>query len=97
MNWGELMSLYTGSMTKYVNWARLKDIKYNTNKRDLFDFFDEQGIIVEIEMNWGTLMFYPTVNSNNVSEMEYETRQEAEEAAFEYAFQLLEEKLNGGK
>jgi hypothetical protein len=93
MNWKELN--LSSEVEKLCN-----DFKYRTVanfNRLLFDFFDEQGIIVEIEYNWGTLKFNPIVNSDDVSVTEYETRQEAEEKAFKKAFQLLEEKLNRGK
>ena len=69
--------------------------------RNLYDFFDSQGIIVEITKyyhNAGNTKWNYDVSDelnynlgNNFDE--YATRTEAEEKAFEKAFEILEDKL----
>ena len=65
-------------------------------ERWLFDFFDEQDIY--IELTWGGKCWrYDIINPiycNNLgySKEKYKTRTEAEEKAFEKAFEILENK-----
>jgi phage-related protein len=67
--------------------------------RDLYDFFDEQGIyIVPIQIIWKNEVMweYRIGNKKTIQEFRsqmYDTRTEAEEQAFLKAFELLEEKL----
>lgn len=80
---------------------------YTLGNRVLYDFFDEQEIRVFIE--WGInqsdhgkliyyfKIFYSKEMNFVAGSRQYSTRTEAEEQAFTKAFQLLEEKLNGGK
>lgn len=64
--------------------------------RDLYDFFDENGIVIWFSHNWGS-GFLPAIRAKagrGFSTFDfYDTRAEAEEVAFAKAFQLLEQKL----
>ena len=70
------------------------------NLRNLYDFFDENEIYVEISVNDyirtdGIVFKYEPIlyDTDWVFLGEYLTRTEAEEAAFERAFEILENKL----
>lgn len=74
---------------------------YTLDNRALYDFFDEKEIIIEIGVDWTkdpkfcyrVARFIPYDKPNwHWSDLYYK-RTEAEEQAFERAFQLLEEKL----
>ncbi len=66
--------------------------------RDLFDFFDEQGIYISLHHIEGEFIYEIEDGNYFNDDAEYEsTRTEAEEKAFEKAFELLENKLEGEK
>lgn len=65
--------------------------------RDLYDFFDSQSIVVLIDdiFHWVIRYDLPTGTYGIEDILEwFETRREAEEAAFEQAFVILEKRLN---
>ena len=97
-NWKKIKSEHP------LAWKELKK-KFNINilslsifdgtqLRDLYDFFDEQGIIIEIK--WYITSFrYNVWSDNEVKSANHKkTRFESELMAFEKAFDVLEEKLN---
>ena len=68
------------------------------NKRNLYDFFDEQGIIIKIDVcpACDKYFFDVEIFSNTVHELiaiTFESRKEAEQAAFLKAFEILENML----
>ena len=76
----------------------LVDIRYFVEDylgRNLYDFFDEQGIIISI---WATLNFLGKhtgfrIKIDFTDVKDYKTRALAEEKAFTKAFEILESKL----
>ena len=67
------------------------------NTRELYDFFDEQKIIITTYFIWGGGFRY-AINDGGANDGGYysewiKSRTEAEEAAFTKAFEILEEKL----
>lgn len=69
------------------------EVLVNSNPRHLFDFFDEQGIVISITYNRATNKFCYFVNTQQ-NELEFDTRIEADKDAVELAIVLLEKKLN---
>lgn len=67
--------------------------------RDLYDFFDEQDLIIQIhynrEFSFSTLLYtnYDPYNGEYFYYRHYKTRTHAEQEAFTKAFELLEERL----
>ena len=69
----------------------------NYHLRDLYDFFDSEGIVIEIAFDYDNNTFYSSIEkANGVSlftSVDCTTRSEAEEAGFIKAFEILENKL----
>lgn len=91
--YGDLGWYFTDGVHSYMQmWASFKI-------RDLFDFFDENDIIVEISLLCQG--FVSTISKNceeyyvdvNRQLNSHKTRREAEFEAFEKAFEILESKL----
>ena len=66
--------------------------------RDLYDFFDEQGIIINVYNFFGNFWWdikehYTRVFAEHAKEDQSKTRTEAEGKAFEKAFKILEGEL----
>ena len=62
----------------------------------LYKFFDEQGIYIEIFSAPNPRCFFTQINRHPPMVIpKYNTRQEAEQAAFTKAFEILEERANG--
>jgi hypothetical protein len=61
------------------------------NPRILFDVFDEHKVYVQINVN--TPYFSYSINEGDVISGSWENRIEAEKAAIEQAFQMLNNKL----
>ena len=108
MNWNEIKEKYRKAyllMIKQLDSKRLLDINAEPrNIRDLYDFFDEQGILIIIDKDWEYMYsddmerrYLKTWNYEISQEPfygdSYETRTEAEQAAFEKAFEILERRL----
>ena len=71
------------------------DISIRDNIRNLYDFFDEQNITVTIWYNpimW-SYSIHDHINPGAYSFDGFKTRKEAEQAAFEKAFEILETNL----
>jgi hypothetical protein len=64
------------------------------NHRLLLDFFDENDVIVLICLNWASAKWYFTINGGDTS-FSGDNRINCEYNAFEEAFKILEEDLNG--
>ena len=72
--------------------------RVGTNLRDLYDFFDKKRIIVEIQCEnstqWQSIVWNIFNNDNEVEILKYyESRQQAEKAAFKKAFKILNNQL----
>ena len=121
MNWNNIKEKYPKSYERlnryYLLSARsdINGINY-PHPRELYDFFDEQGIYIDVSFDDGKLpmMFwvdiYSTVSrhphddgyelrceytfgdGDRTKNEFYKTRTEAEEKAFEKAFEILEDK-----
>lgn len=106
MNWKEIKEKYPKSSnllskwnTNMKNWSNISSIM---PPRDLYDFFDEQGIIIGIPVDYTYLgekyvYMFEIIHPENTRCHEgewYDTREEAEESAWMKAFEILEEQLN---
>jgi hypothetical protein len=80
---------------EFVRAQDLEDDKLATiidaNPRMLFDVFDEHKVYVQINVN--TPYFSYSINEGDVISGSWETRIEAEKAAIEQAFEILNNKL----
>ena len=74
----------------------------NYGIRFLYDFFDEQGIYIEISSNYGEQFWFEIFNDQSLigynwdkkgDDIAYGNRTEAEEQAFMKAFEILEDRL----
>lgn len=115
MNWKEIKEknpkaweLFDDS--EYYGWHKngnkLSVKANNAAQRVLYDFFDEQGLIIELFSNQESSLprrfeeySYEIINLHGVDCMspgyyDLKTRIEAETAAFSKAFELLEKKLS---
>lgn len=116
MNWQEIYEKYPRSWNKLalrflirIYDGRLVDVgcevdnpklMCNFNLRNLYDFFDEQEIIIQIgywadDLEYWFDIYKPLMQSGCclVNEDGFTTRTEAEEQAFLQAFKILEERL----
>ena len=101
MNWEEIRKKNPKAVNKMENW--LNETKHHFVKKGqerlLYDFFDENDIFVEISIDkvdgWFYDIFgcYNDGNTFTIAEnSKYLTRPKAETAAFEKAFEILENK-----
>lgn len=101
MNWNNIERKYPKAFGLYNNFAN--KLEGLCKLRDLYDFFDEQEIYISIcnyIANPVKFDFYIQIKFTKLFAGEdydskdlYKTRIEAEEKAFEKAFEILEEKL----
>jgi len=96
MNWEQIYKKYPKAIKKYFDF-RFKNVKIEIsfNIRNLYDFFDEQEITINVWFASYQFIFeILTVNDiyNDYEEEGngYNSRKEAEQAAFEKAFEILE-------
>ena len=109
MNWNKIKEKYPkawGLLIGFIGENHIESFQYLTIlfRPFLYDFFDEQGIYINV--NWRN--YYDTNHNHRTffdwevytedisgysSEVEEPTRTEAEEKAFEKAFEILEGKL----
>ena len=97
MNWTLIKEKYPKIDKRLTKWVMSKGDMYSFNDRDLYDFFDEQGIRIAIYIdkefyNYSLndiegYMF--AIDDEGVSH----SRAKAEEQAFLKAFEILEDKL----
>lgn len=100
MNWDEIKQKYPKAYDNWITWnqvnyntAPAKDAVYILMVGSLFQFFDEQGILMGVNAVWETWL--QTVEEDyEYYEFDGYTRQEAEQQAFTKAFEILENKLN---
>ena len=80
---------------EFVGWDETLLLNYQVYTRDLYDFFDSNNIV--IETMWGLPGFSPNIWCGaEITHLErQDTREEAEEAAFTYAFEIMEAELLG--
>lgn len=110
MNWNLIKEKYPKVADKLIKHYQIDDslIGYryfmeDYLRRNLYDFFDGEGIIIEIGFSPGnkvlpgdTVFYYDfCIDDFPVAESKdyYKTRTEAEEQSFLKAFEILEEKL----
>lgn len=102
MNWQKIRTKYPEADNAFLDWwHRINNADFPVNgfkTRDLYDFFDSHGIQLFIYPSAGKMKTIDLIrvgNSDisNVSDKSYKTRVDAESAAFEKGFQLLEKKL----
>ena len=113
MNWGNIRFNYQEAFRLLLNekhWVWQDDnqeVCYThemdsfVNTRDLYTFFDEQKIYIDIHYHWEyqketRIWFAWKILSKQgfkTAQEPYFSRTEAEEKAFEKAFSILEEKL----
>ena len=65
----------------------------NRNPRGCFDGLDENGVFVQISVDLENNCFRYSFDGGRVESNDYPTRKEAESAAIEKAFEILNEKL----
>ena len=96
MNWTQINKKYPKATKKAFNWRSfLKE-----HERDLYDFFDEQKIFIEISLfcatnfkNWCYDIIFSGSLFSDFVETHINSRKEAEQQAFEKAFEILERQL----
>ena len=115
MNWNLIKEKYPKAYKEGQDWwvahAEIYEpaFLFNIGNRFLYDFFDEQGVVVEVvfaynntdEIYWFEYYIYKNgvLQFCSMDEPDYEepyktiTRTEAEEQAFIKAFEILEDKL----
>ena len=110
MNWDKIKEKYPKGLTAWLSfrfgvdslddWGMTKDICISQIQvRTLYDFFDEQGIWIELTFEGEGKFHYDILkdarNYLHIGCDPYSesTRTEAEEKAFEKAFEILETKL----
>lgn len=104
LDWMHLIGNYNGYDYDLIGY-NIKSGTYTFRDRDLYDFFDKEGIIIEItyhndkEFAQSYFRHFITVWDESKGEKEYfseacfEGRPSAESAAFNKGFELLEGKL----
>jgi len=106
MNWTEIKEKYPKASRLLINYYDIDDsligIRYFVEDylaRNLYDFFDEQGLYINIlvedneytnSINW---LYWIVDSEKRIDDYSFQTRTEAEEKAFEKAFEILENKL----
>ena len=101
MNWNNIEVKYPKAFNKWKEWAFYHRTQEIGRIRRLYDFFDKQKIVISIVWVMHTtedrLEYYYDFAIDNIASFEsdkhYATRTEAEEKAFEKAFEILENKL----
>ncbi len=121
MNWNKIKEQYPKALKEFMLWdfednetdfEEWVDTAWwlinKRNIRDLYDFFDEQGIYISIRydnrwenpdstdsevINYWDWDIDDSLNNLGSSQVEEPTRTEAEEKAFEKAFEILESKV----
>ena len=96
MNWNEIKEKYPKA---FENLFESGMYHFDGHPRDLYDFFDERGIYVDVRPFYYDQLFFITGILTFVTDVaidwteKADTRTEAEEKAFEKAFEILENKL----
>ena len=99
MNWDEIKEKYPKAFKQLQNWLHEENMIFKVGHiRDLYDFFDEQGIYGRVGKNLFMMFIWdlitdPKIDVYEASNYDYNTRPEAEEKLFLRAFEILEVKL----
>jgi hypothetical protein len=90
----------TNTPEEFKEFARQQQIDHEYvmdfiegNPRGTFDFFDENKVYIQISVDVENKCFRYTFDGGKVESNDYDTRKEAEAAAVEKAFEILNEKL----
>ena len=93
MNWQKIEEKYPLSCDLLFQWRTV------LIDRDLYDFFDNNGVIIQLWFNSYRRMYpeffwnYEINNFQAKGNFKYKTRKKAENKAFLEAFKILEKKL----
>ena len=93
MNWNEIKEKYPKA---FENLFESGMYHFDGHPRDLYDFFDSQGIYIDVTCNkayFGCDILNANGEYLSVQRQNSTTRTEAEEKSFEKAFEILENKL----
>ena len=104
MNWNLIKEKYPKAYKEGQDWwvahAEIYEpaFLFNVGNRFLYDLFDEQGIVIGIEvLYYDGFWFTPTItvmwDTDTNMKIGSQSRTEAEEQAFLKAFEILEDKL----
>jgi len=107
MNWTEIEKKYSKAFELACVYFRHDisklDNEFDFTERDLYDFFDEQGIMCYIEFDVNQQIWFWMIvekqydgkwSGGGVGGGEPEERKKAEKYGFLKAFEILEDKLN---
>jgi len=105
MNWKQINEKYPKANSLFSEWIDKRGL-INFVDRDLYDFFDEQGIFIQSEIEYTREIdelnnnphycieeWYYDIHDHSLSlasDYPFKSRTEAEQAAFEKAFEILE-------
>ena len=99
MNWTEIKNKYPTALIELLSWHFSTDengLPFDLPIRNLYDFFDQQGIMVYIYPGQNVKTDFAIYIDNNGElqrhEKESQSRLDAESEAFRKAFALLEKK-----
>ncbi len=94
IDWKNIKEKYPKAYEKFIHeWYHgYKDL---INERDLYDFFDEQGIniLITCEFDFGYEILDNRYEVNQEVKKWFNSRQEAESEVFTKAFEILNDKL----
>lgn len=95
-DWVNISVSYPRSYAKVKQWIKSNFKEGQDSERDLYDFFDENGITILLtcEFDFGFEILEHRYESIIEVKKWYNSRKEAESAAFIRAFEILEQKLN---
>ena len=112
MNWKQISEQYPKAWEKWFGKNKLSfehksfGYDYLSSDRDLYDFFDQEGIIVQVDYMMGERNFsysiyilpkeinFAILGDLSGFNKHWSTRTEAEQQAFTKAFSILEERLS---
>lgn len=112
MKWSQIKEDCPKSFKLMANSGYVKGVINRMIIRDLYDFFDENGVFITISVDYyginehnplqysgdtGDVYYWINVNWVYEDNVEYRTRTEAEQFAFTKAFEILENKLKNDK
>lgn len=90
----------TNTPEEFKEFARQQQIDHEYvmdfiegSPRGTFDFFDENKVYIQISVDVENKCFRYSFDGGKVESNDYDTRKEAEAAAVEKAFEILNEKL----
>lgn len=101
MNWEKIKAKYPKAVSRFIEWDNLNAETFMRwiflyNIRDLYDFFDDNNIIVLPDFDYcveSAGWCFIICDSDCIYDYRFDTRAEAETQAFTIAFKTLEDKL----